>query len=134
MFIETLLVLSCWPAAPADEPREKPLTPEEQYKALAEEFSRAARGLWEAKTDEERDKVGADGSKLPPRFLALAEKDPAGPIAQTALVGAVTAEIWIENNTSHPGFGQNSPQDRALALLLRHHLASDQLGEVCRRA
>jgi hypothetical protein len=119
--------------APADQSPEKPLTPEEQYKALAEEFTRAARGLWEAKTDEDRAKSAAEGAKLPARFVELAEKDPAGSLAQTVLVNAVTAEIWLENNTSHPGFGKESPEDRALALLLRHHLGSDGLAEACRR-
>src|SRR5262245_41168793 len=36
-------------------------------------------------------------------------------------------------HTSHPGWGQESRQARALALLLRDHLMSDQLVETCKR-
>jgi hypothetical protein len=132
--IASLFLLLClWPSASADEAQEKPATPEERCKALMMEFNRAARGLWESKTEEERAKVAADGFKIPPQFLELAEKDPASTTARAALVHAVTTEIWLENNTSHPGWGRDSPQDRALAMLLRHHLESDQLGEACTR-
>src|SRR6267143_145076 len=97
------------------------------------EFNGTAQGLWQATTDEQREKVSAEGDKLAPRFLALAEKDPDGSIARDALVQAVTVEIWLENNTSHPGRGNDRAGGRAIAVLLDHHLRSDQLGEACRR-
>jgi len=50
-----------------------------------------------------------------------------------ALVQAVNGEMWLENNSTHPGFGTDSPEVRALAIQLRDHVRSDRLGEACRR-
>jgi hypothetical protein len=45
----------------------------------------------------------------------------------------VTQEYWLNTYTSHAGWGQESPQAKAIALLLRDHLQSDRLGETCKR-
>ena len=89
---------------------DKPATPAEQFKALAKEFNTAARGLWEAKTDDERAQAAARGVKSAPRFLDLAEKYPNDPVALDALIQVVMQVNWVENNTQHPGFGKDNPR------------------------
>jgi hypothetical protein len=120
------------PAFAADD-GPKSATPVEQYQALLKEFHDAAHGLYKATTDEEREKVAARVDKLPARLLELAEKNSGDPLALDALVQVVNQEIWLENNTSHPGHGKDSPQRRAIAILLRDHIRSPKLGEACRR-
>lgn len=70
---------------------------------------------------------------LSPRFLDLAEQHPDHAIALDSLVQVVLQEIWLETNTLHPGRGTDSLEDRAIALLLEHHVGSDRLGDVCRQ-
>ena len=127
-----ILVLGLSVAA-EDRGRDKPATPTEQYQALLKEFYEATRIHFTATTDEERNKAVTRVDKLTPRFWELAEKNPNDPIALDALVQVVAQELWLESNTSHPGWGKDSPGARAIALLLRHHLRSDKLGEACRR-
>ncbi len=50
------------------------------------------------------------------------------------LTQVIIQELWLENNTSHPGRGQYNPQRRAVALLLRDHVRSKRPGDTCRRA
>jgi hypothetical protein len=110
-----------------------PAAPAEQYQAITREFNSEGYALRQSKTDEEREKVVVRVEKLTQRLMELAEKNPRDPAAMDALVQAVIQEIWMENNTSHPGRGQDSPEVRALAILLRDHLRSDNAGEACRR-
>lgn len=114
---------------------DEPATPAEQYKALLKEYQAASQAVYSrAKTDEERNKILASVDKFPLRFLELAENNPKDPIALDALVQVITQEISLENNTTHPGRGkEESPQARAIALLLRDHLRSDKLGNACWR-
>jgi hypothetical protein len=128
-----VLLLGLSVAGAGDEHKDKPATPAEQYQSLLKEFNDAARGLWTATTDEERKQSAARVEKITPRLLELAEKNPYDPIALDALVQVVLQEIWLENNTSHPGFGKNSPEVRAIAILLRDHVRSDRLGDATRR-
>src|SRR5207245_5433434 len=82
-----------------------------------------------AKTDEERKKVVAEKSpwdKFAPGFLALAEKNPKDSVALEGLA-------WVLNNTPEPVGGKDSPRAKAIALLLRDHIRSDKLGQVCPR-
>jgi hypothetical protein len=113
----------------------KPATPAGQYKALLKEYQVASHDLFSrTKTDEERNKVLGSVDTFPLRFLELAEKYPRDPIALDALVQVVNLEISFENNTAYAGLGkQDSPQARAIALLLRDHLGSDKLGYACWR-
>src|SRR5262249_24320263 len=88
-----------------------------------------------AKTDEERNKLLGKVDKFPLRFLELAEKYSKDSMALDALVQVVNLEISLENNTSFAGRGNgDSPQARAIALLLRDHLGSDKLDYACWRA
>src|SRR5438874_2504318 len=114
----------------AEENQDKPTTPAEQYQALAKEFGDAAHAYYlKATAGEERSEALARLEKLPQRFLELAENNPQDPVALDALVQAVNGEMWLENNSTHPGFGKDSPEARALATLLREHVQSDRLGE-----
>ena len=45
----------------------------------------------------------------------------------------ITQEYWLDNYSSHPGWGKDSRQARAIAILLRDHVRSDKLGETCKR-
>ena len=130
----SVLVLGLSLAA-GQEAQDKPATPAEQYKALLKEYQAASQDLFSrAKTDEERNKVLGSVDKFPLRFLELAEKYPKDPIALDALVQVVNLEISFENNTTYAGRGkEDSPQARAIALLLRDHLGSDKLGYACWR-
>src|SRR5262245_44942166 len=126
-----ILVLVLGPlGAAAKTGQDKPATPAEQYQKLAKEFSDAGNvNYLTATTDTERNEALARLEKLPPRFLELAENNPQDPVALDALVGAVNAEMWLEGNSTHPGFGKDSPEAKALAILLRDYVESDRLSE-----
>src|SRR5262245_7709501 len=130
-----ILVLGPLAASAQDPGTGKPATPAEQYKALLKEYQAASQDVFSrAKTDEERNQVLGSVDKFPLRFLELAEKYPKEPIALDALVQVVNLEISLENNTTHAGRGkEDSPQARAIALLLRDHLGSDKLDYACWR-
>ncbi len=106
----------------------------ERYKALQQQFNETARGLHEAKSDAERLAVAERMVHLSPQFLELAEKNPDSAMAEDCLVQAVGQEIWLENNTVHPG-GKwtESVADRAVALLLERHLQSPAMSVACQR-
>jgi hypothetical protein len=112
---------------------EKPLTAAEQYKEFLKQFNEAARGLYLATNDEERKAVGERVYSITPKLLELAEKNATDPIALDALIQVVLQEIYLQNNTTHAGWGKDSPERKAIALLLRDHVRSDKLGEACRR-
>ena len=132
--LSLLIVLS---AAAGGECQDKPATPAEQYQALAKEFQEAANAFYlKATTDEERIEPQARVVKLSPRCLELAEKYPKDPIALDALVQVVVQELWLMGNTEYPGRGKDNLEARAIAILLRDHVQSDQkenLVEACRR-
>jgi hypothetical protein len=114
--------------------QDRPTTPAAQYQALAREFQDAAHAHYlKATASEDRGEALARLEKFPRRFLELAETNPRDPVALDALVQAVNAELWLEGNSTHPGSGTESPEVRALAILLRDHVRSDRLGEACRR-
>jgi hypothetical protein len=108
-------------------------SPAEQYKAILKEFNEAAHANWSATTDEERKQIVARLEKLPQQLLDLVEKHPKDPIALDALTQVVTQEYWLDNYSTHPGWGQDSRQAKAIAILLRDHLQSDKLVETCKR-
>ncbi|HZN37175.1 MAG TPA: redoxin domain-containing protein [Planctomycetota bacterium] len=103
-----------------------------QYRALLQEFQKTARGLYEATTDEQRSAVTIRMAELSPRVLAWAESNAGDPLALDGLVQVVVQEIWLENNTAYPG-PQRNLEDRAIAILLQHHIGSDRLAEGCTR-
>lgn len=108
--------------------------PVEQYRALLKEFGEAANANWKATTDEERKQATARVEPLPLKLLELAEKHPNEPWTLDALTHVITHEYWLDNYSSHPGWGKDSRQAKAIAILLRDHLGSDRLGETCKRA
>src|SRR5437899_8178051 len=124
-----VLVLSLSMAAPQD----KPVSPAEQYRALLKEFGEAAHANWKAATDEERNQAAARVEPLPLKLLELAEKNPQEPWTLDALTQVITQEYWLDNYSSYPGWGKDSRQARAIAILLRDHVRSDKLGETCKR-
>lgn len=128
-----VLLLGLSPMAAGDEGPSKPATPAEQYLAIAKEFNGEGFALRQAKTDGEREKIAGRVEQLALRLLDLAEKNPRDPAARDALVQAVNQEIWMENNTPHPGWGRDSPEVRAIAILLRDHVRSDKADHACWR-
>ncbi len=129
-----LLALLCLSEAAAAAAQDKPATPAEQYQALAKEFNADGFALRQATTDEERLKIAERVNGRTLKLLALAEKNPKDPIALDALVQVIIQEIWLENNTPHPGFGKDSPAVKAIAILIRDHVRSDKIAEATRRA
>ena len=124
-----ILVL-CGTAALAQEAgQNKPATPAEQYQALLKEREEGPQALSKAGTAEERKQIQARLSKLPLRFVELAEANPKDPVALDALLQTVA----MVNGSIFPEGGKGSPGERALALLLRDHVRSDKLGIVCQQ-
>src|SRR5206468_11635130 len=80
-----------------------------------------------------RTQIVARVDRVTSRCLELVEKNPGHPFALEALTQVVTLEYWLDTHTSHRGWGKDSRQVKAIALLLRDHLQSDQLGETCKR-
>jgi hypothetical protein len=113
--------------------QDKPAAPAEQYRAILKEFGEAAHANWKATTNEERKQAAARVEPLPLKLLELAEKYPKEPWTLDALTHAITQEYWLDNYSSHPGWGKDSRQARAIAILLRDHVRSDKLGETCKR-
>jgi hypothetical protein len=131
--VKRLLPIACVLFALAGFAADQATTPAEQYQALLKEFSTAARTNWEPTTDVERSNAVARMDQILQKLLALAQSNPKDPIALDALTQMVTIEYWLTAYSSHPGWGKESPQTRAIALLLRDHLESDKLGEACKR-
>lgn len=119
---------------PAAAAQQGPIAAAEQYKALEKEFGEAANANWRATTDAERTQAAARVEPLPLKVLELAEKNPNEPWTLDALTQIITMEYWLDNYSSHAGWGKDSRQARAIALLLRDHVQSDKLGETCKRA
>jgi hypothetical protein len=114
-------------------PQEAPPTPQQQFDALMAEWNASPRHG--ELTDAERAKLVAGSYRhhfeLGLRFVELAEKYPADPIAIKALIQAA----WQVNGTPWPVelVGEDLASGRALALLQRDHLGSAELGPLCRR-
>jgi hypothetical protein len=123
-----VLVLSLTAAAPPD----KPDAPAEQYQAILKEFGQAANASWNATTDEERNQTAARMEPLPLRLLELAEKNPKEPWTLDALTQVVTQEYWLDNYSSHPGWGKGSRQGRAPLFLAT--ALTDLTGQLAPRA
>src|SRR5262245_30340398 len=104
--------------------QDKPAAPEQQYRAILKEFGEAANANWKATTDEERKRAAARVEPLPLKLLELAEKNPKEPWALDALTQVITHEYWLDNYSTHAGWDTGSRQARAIAILLRDHLAS----------
>jgi hypothetical protein len=129
-----VLVLGPHAADFSQQPQNTRDTPAEQFNSLLKQFNEAARVSYlEGKTDEER-KNGIDRIvELSPSFFELAERYPNDPVAIDALVQTVNLELYLMHNTFYPGRGKDNLESKAIAILLRDHVASDRLGEASRR-
>jgi hypothetical protein len=67
------------------------------------------------------------------KLLALAEQYPKDPVALDALVQVIVQDLWMQNNTPHPGFGKNSPEAKAIGILQRDFVTSDRIADTTRR-
>jgi len=105
----------------------------EQYQALLKEFQGASYTYFQATNDADRQAIVARADKATTACLELIEKNPRDPIALDALTQVVTEEYWLNAHTSHPGWGKESRQAKAIGLLLRDHVESDKLAETCKR-
>ncbi len=99
-------------------------TPAEQYQSLVKEMQKEQQEFIKAYTKataEERKKLEYPRpQKYATRMMELAEKNPKDPVAIDALA-------WVVQNTG----GQGPEGKKALAILLRDHLNSKQLGPIC---
>ena len=110
-----------------------PASVAERYHALLKEFQGTSYAYFQATNDAERQAIVARVDSATTKCLELIEKNPRDPVAVEALTQIITAEYWLNTHTSHPGWGAESRQARAIALLLRDHVESDQLAETCKR-
>jgi hypothetical protein len=113
--------------------QENPPTVAGQYQALLKGFQGASYAYFQATNDAERQAIVSRVGQATTKCLELVEKNPRDPIALDALTQVVTEEYWLNTHTSHPGWGKESRQARAIALLLRDHVESDELAETCKR-
>ena len=111
----------------------KPAAVAEQYQSILKEIQGASYGYFQATNDAERQAIVARVDNATTKCLELVEKNPRDPIALDALTQVVTDEYWLNTHTTHPGWGKESRQARAIALLLRDHVESDKLAETCKR-
>jgi type II secretory pathway pseudopilin PulG len=119
--------------AAAQEGEKKTVTATQQYQDILKEFSAATSMFWQETNDAGRQRVMARVEKLPPQLLEWIQNNPKAPVALDALVHVVSQEYWLNNHTSHSGWGQESPQAKAINLMLRDFIDSDKLGEACNR-
>jgi len=126
-------VLTLFAAGAEAQNQGQSVPPAEQYQALLKELQTGGAVYFQTTNDTERQAIVARLDKATVRLLELVEKNPKESFALSALTQIISEEYWLNTYTSHPGWGQASPQARAIALLLRDHLDSDQLGETCKR-
>ncbi len=107
---------------------ERRATPAERYQLLRKEQQDQPQDLSIDKTAQERQEALARLRTLPLRFVELAEENPKDPV----VVDALTQALALVNGTSFPAGGEDSPGERAMAILLRDHVRSDRLGPACR--
>lgn len=122
---------------------DNPATPKEQYEALLKEYGTVSGGMRKATSDLQRKEAVELLSTYPAKFVRLAEKDSGDAIALEILKQAVqalgstdsAAQIaWEMNRIDFPAGGTDESARKIVALLLRDHVQSDQLGPVVDRA
>jgi hypothetical protein len=141
-FHEALILACClWPLAISTTSAEEP-SPAEQFKAILKERDTGVPGFREAITDAERNDAIYRGDRFAIRFLELAQRSPRDPTAIDALVECIrslnavdslTQAAWEMNRSSFPIHAKSNVAKRANALLLREHVASDNIGPICLR-
>jgi len=105
----------------------------QEFKALQKEFQAASYLNFHPTNDTDRKEAAERVDKVASKCLEFAEKNPDEPIALDAMVDVITQEYWLDNHTTYTGHGKHDRQAKAIALILRHHLQSDKLVEVCKR-
>jgi len=116
-----------------DKKQSDPPTPAEQFKALSQDYNRAASSATPL-TDAERLKFIGQAYRrryaFAHKFVELAEKYPNDPVAIDALIQAV----W-QVNTTWPIelVGEDTARPKAFAVIIRDHIKSDKLGPLCHR-
>jgi hypothetical protein len=128
---EILVLLLAIPALrAAGQPKDKPTTPAEQYKALLKEDQTWLKAYWDAlrtaKTEGEKQTIAREkypNTELALKFAALAEKNPKDPVAVDAL-------IWVLTHTEpHPD--TKEARTKAIALLVRDHIQGENVSRIC---
>jgi AhpC/TSA family len=126
-----LLLLLALPAfRAADDPKDKPATPADQFQALVKEYSEAQQEFFKAYREaSDEDKAKMRKEKFPdfgPKFLDLAEKNANDAVALDALV-------WVATNNANPMSDRSKSFPKALDLLAKNHSDSEKLSTVCER-
>jgi hypothetical protein len=135
-----VLFLGPSPAVPGNDTQKQ--TPAAQYSALLKEYNPAARAFRNARTDRQR-RMAVEGlGTFAKRFLELADKNPRDPVVLKALRQAAQAvastdsaaqNAWEINRTEFPILNQDDSAERIVAVLLRDHAQSDEIGPVIDR-
>ena len=117
-------------------------TPMQQYSAILGEYNAASGGMRKATTDLERREAVERLSAFSSKFVDLAAKHPEDPIVLTALrqavqaVGSTDSAAQIAWETNDSDFSSGTSDDsaaRTVALILRDHVLSADLGPVIDR-
>jgi len=118
------------------------MTPAQQYSVIFKAYSPVSGGLRGATTDSERKTAVEEMAPYASKFVDLAEKYPNDPIALKALrqacqvVGSTDSaaiNTWELNKSNFPAGNRDDSAARTVALVLRDHLLSDQLGPIIDR-
>ncbi len=126
----------------ASEARNEPATPAEQYSALLDEYRAASGDFRKATTDIDRKAAVERLDEFPQKFLDLADRNLADPVALKALRQAVQAVISVDSLAQHsaemnrdafPTGSRGESASRIVKLLLRDHIKSNKLGPICDR-
>ena len=117
-------------------------TPAKQYSALLKEYGPVSGGMRTATTDLQR-RASVEGlSAFSTKFLDLAEKYPDDPVALKALRQAIQVDVsadsaaqnaWEMNESEFPAGSIAGAAGKAVALVLRDHVLSEQLAPIVDR-
>jgi hypothetical protein len=119
-----------------------PSGPAEQYSAILKEYLPVSGGMRVATTDLQRKAAVESLAAFSSKFIELAEKYPSDPVALKAIQQAVQAVVstdsaalnaWEMNRSDFPAGSTDGAAEQTVALLLRDHILSDQLGPVIDR-
>jgi hypothetical protein len=117
-------------------------TPAEQYRALLKAYGPASGAMRKAESDQQRKAAVERLAAFAPEFVKLVEDNPEDPIALNVLRQAIQAVgstdsaaqiAWETNRSDYPTTSAGESARRIVALLMRDHLQSDQLGPICDR-
>jgi len=143
-FVSGILILvsglSAHASARAQE--KEPASPAEQYQALVQSIRSEGPEFRSAKTDAERRAAVERLHVVARRYVEFAEAHATDPIVLEAALEAIralngedslTMVSWELSAGDFPEPGEGNPAGRAVALLLRDHLRSEKLVEICLR-